>query len=98
MISEARDGGRRAGVPNAQLIVVATTRELLLVKRPFEATDFLAMARQLAHRACVRTHIAEEDHAIAGARGEGLRVPRHRPDARSVPESNESSTEQRVKL
>lgn len=67
---------RGVEVPDIESVIIATGRQLLIVRRPFEATDLLPVTSQLTLRHNRRrSHVALEDVSIPGSRGQDVPVP-----------------------
>lgn len=61
---------RQGHVPHEQLVVVAARGQLLGVGRPAQPAHLLLVCFQLAAPVVARAHVAQEDGAIATARGQ----------------------------
>ena len=73
--------GGRAEIPDEDAIVIATGGEVLVVGRPFQATDLLAVAHQFAFGYDAgRADVSLKDEPVTAARAEDVAVPGERAD------------------
>src|SRR5699024_3240528 len=78
-------GSVRGHVPNEDAVIVAARGQMLIVRRPLEATHFLSVALQLTFwHHTGRSDIALQDVPITRARAEDVTVPSERSNASIV--------------
>ena len=85
MLRKAIHGRFAHFIPNEKLVVVPTTRELILLNVPLESAHFLSMTDELRDVLFSCSDVAMVDESIVRARSENRFVPGECSDARFVP-------------
>lgn len=67
--------------PDKELVVVATRRELLIIVRPLQTTDFLTMSKQSGLEVAVSSQVPVEDAFISASSTQKVGVPGDCADA-----------------